>query len=258
MKRKIIILVAVIIMVLLLCSCGKVDINCTVTEDNLAEMNMRLEVPLENLSDKDKEFMRTTIYNVYSHWFDMGLDVEESIYTDPIVLTGSFKKQTNSQEEAYDALVSFMSDKLSPFAEVEGGYSPSFFNDKGYLKAKLDLRNIVAMDTLEALPPSQRQSIVDHIDNVKGRVTFTLPGEVIDSVGEVEKGAVYKEIDFDEEITLMVTTEYKHSENINEYDELKEQTAQEKKKLLTLSIVVGVLVLVTIFSIILLYCTVKA
>jgi hypothetical protein len=245
-------------LVILLCGCGKVDITCEVTENNLATMEMRMEIPEGNIDYMNLMSLRTAVHMVHDYWAEQGIEVKEDLYRDPIILMGRWEKQADNEKEAYDALLSFMTDDLSPFTQVEGGYSPAFFSDKRYLKAKLDLANVVSSDVLDALPPSQRQSIIDKIDNIDGRVTFKLPGEVIDSDGLVEENNVYKEMDFENEMTIMATTEYKNSENINEYNELNDASAGKKKRVTVLAIVfVGVLLL-AIFSVILVYCTSKA
>lgn len=257
MKRKILIF-TVICIAILLCGCGKVDITCRITDDNVAMMEMKVEVPEGDLSDKDINSMRTSIHKIYNYWTQYGLEVEEDLYSDPIVLIGRFQKQTKDEKEAYDALLGFMKDAMSPFVEVEGGFSPAFFSDKRYLKAKIDLSHVVSSETLDALPQSQRQSIIDKIDNIDGRVSFEIPGDVIDSIGEKDDNVVYKDINFDDEMTLMVTTEYNNTKNINEYKELDEASAGQKKKVIIWAVVFGAILLLAIFSVILLYCTIKA
>jgi hypothetical protein len=254
MKRKILILITVCL-VILLCGCGKVDITCEVTEDNVVTMEMRVEIPENDIDYMNLMSLRTAIHIVHDYWVEQGLVVQEDLYRDPIILIGKWEKQADNEKEAYDALLSFMTDGLSPFIDVEGGYSPAFFSDKRYLKAKLDFTNVVSSTTLDQLPPSQRQSIVDKIDNMDGRVTFKLPGEVIDSDGIVEENYVYKELDFDNEMTIMVTTDYKNVENIDEYNKLNSSIPEQKKRVIILAIVFGVLLLLAIFSVIL-FCKV--
>lgn len=255
MRKKITILLVTLIAVLLLCSCGKVDITCTVTQENLAVLEMKVEVPKDGIGEKDLSTMRSAIHKVYNYWKQRGLEVTESLYGNPIVLEGKWEKQANNEKEAYDALLSFMTDGLSPFTEVEGGYSPAFFSNKRYLKAKLDLSHVVGASTIDALPPSQRQSIIDKIDSMQGRVTLDLPGDVIDSDGIVDQNTVYKQLDFDKEITIMVTTEYKNLENIDEHNGLVNSLPQQKKSLLIIAIAFFVLLLIAIFAV-MLFCKV--
>ncbi len=200
--KKVFLVVIVSFLVIALCGCGHVDITCKVTEEHEAQLDLKLEVITEGLNAEEKKYIGYTLNELQEHWRDNMTQSQLIKRKSRMTLSGWLYKKADSPEAAYDALLGFMTSDVSPFHQVEGGFSSSYFTDKRYLKATIDLSQLVDMEFVEALPPSQRDQIMKALEQCTCKVIFDLPGDVIENTGMIEEGVVYQDITLSEPVSF--------------------------------------------------------
>ncbi|MCK5128717.1 MAG: hypothetical protein KAQ68_02605 [Clostridiales bacterium] len=247
--KKIIYSIIVVIIVVFFAGCVDVEITCRITQDNYVQMSFLVDASTYGMSNNDRTLLNKTFENLAQYWKTKGLSVKVDNYKNNIIISANMNKQTSNPQEAFDSLLSFMMSEVSPFVKVEGGYNPSFFTDKRYLSAEIDLSNLVDMEYIESLPTTQEDRINLLLEQVKGKVIFDMPGEVLDYVGNIESSSIHENISLDESVKLSMTTEYENADNVDEYNDLNRQILQQKDEINSLIIIMSVL-LASIISII--------
>ena len=247
MKRRYIFMIMACCLILL-SGCGHADITCKITEEFEAVIDIELVVNTEGMNAQEKKYLGYTMNDLQQHWRDVLTQSKLIKRKSTMTLNGYMYKKADSTESAYDALLELMTDDVSPFDEVNGGYTTSFFKDQGYLSAKLDLTKLVDTKFVEELPESQRTRINEAIAASTARVIFQLPGETTKTTGTVDGCTVYQDATLDKPITLSVNNEIVHTEHHEEYDALNTKLSETKKTMIIFGIVLGAVLLLIIIA----------
>lgn len=241
---------------MLLCGCGKFDVTCSIDEWNNAEMKINIEILKSGMTEDDKESFEYTTYLLYDYWEDMGYLVNFNFVGDSYDITLKKRTLAKSREAALNAMLEMMGSDTSPFSSVEGGYSGSYFSDIYNIKAEVDLSKTVDYEYIDSLPPSQKNKILDTINNFSGTVTFDLPGETKDYAGNMKDGKNTVSLSLDQTAEIYSLMEVQNVENKQNYDALVDKIAQLEKEKQQYTLIViaagGALAVIILVSVILL------
>ncbi len=236
MRKKLALLAIMITLTVVFCGCAVLNITCSIDEENTAKMLIDLHISTMDMSKEEASNAFSATGKIVHHLRLQGYDADYEKSDDKIIFTASKSKGCEDTESALDALIEFMADDASPFAQVDGGYSPSFFSDIYNLQAVLDLSNIISDEFLESLTPSNKYVIDNALKNTEGMVTFDLWGETAEYTGSLEGSQNSMPISFDEPVTLSRAIRLYNAENIKEHEVLSENLNMldaEKQKLKT-------------------------
>ncbi len=242
MKNKFFLFFSIIIISLVLCSCATLNITCQIDKQNTAKMSIDLTIPTENMSENERINTTASVNRMVRHLNDKGYEAKSEKNTSEMVLTAVKSKQCSDAQSALSTLVGFMSDASSPFAQVESGYSASFFSDIYNLNAKLDLSNIISDEFLDSLTPSNKEIIETALNETTGSVTFDLWGETVQYTGSLEENKNSEIMSLTQPISISRAIKLYNTENINEHEGLLNnlEMLQAEKGKYTLAIQVAI------------------
>ncbi len=254
--KKITVIILMIIVLALLCSCGKAEIRCSVNKDNTAEVNIFLSIDITNLNNYEVDKLRVEISSLKDHLEDFGYDFDIKYKLDSYEITIAKTAQGTSPEDAVNKLLDMMGDDASPFSSVEGGYSEANLSDLYNIAATVDLTNIVDYDYISTLKQEQQDRIADLMSTFTGTVTLDLFGTTVEYKGILGGTANTVELSLNEPSEIYSMVEIKHAENQAEYDALKAEITgleTEKDKYMTyVFIAAGALIAIAIAIILIL------
>ncbi len=246
--KKMLLIITLLVAVLILCSCGQMNIKCSINKDNSAEMILVLDLPIEDLSSNEIASLDYTfnVDQLVNNWEKEGYTVnyegnDEKFYIELIKTA-----QGTSPEDALNKLLDMMGDDSSPFSSVQGGYSESNLNDLYNINAVVDLTNIVDHDYISTLDQEQQDRISELMSTFSGTVTLDLHGKTVEYKGVLDGTANTVELSLNEPTEIYSMVEVEHKENMAEYEGLKAEVANiisEKSKYMAIVFIcAGVLI----------------
>ena len=223
MKKTYLIIIS-LALALLFCGCAKFDVTCSINSQNFASMHINAKIPLKDLNANEiNSIYYDVVDSLQPYWEKEGYDVSFTESNNNYIIDLEMSSKCESREDAFDELMRMMALDASPFSKVEGGYSSSFFNDVYTVSAQMDLTKIVDYATISEFPVSQREKVLEALDDVSGRVVFRFHGETVAYIGKIAGKSNIVEIILDEPAEISSTVKTSNSENLKKYDILENE-----------------------------------
>ncbi|MBQ2749058.1 MAG: hypothetical protein IJF34_04665 [Clostridia bacterium] len=207
------ILILLLILPLLLCSCATGDISCGVDGENNAFLFLSLQADWSGATDDMKEEIRRGFIAIADHFENkLGFEVEQSITKVSADLNMRLVRPAATPEEAFQELESILTDEaLTPFTEVKMQMVPGEHFSGYRVDVTLDAAGFLSAMSLDHFPASLAQYITQSISDSQVTMQLTLPGEeaVASSVTPtLENGVatVSSPVSFTETTSLSLTT----------------------------------------------------
>ena len=185
--KKIKMIFSLILLLLTLCGCLKVDVKYSIDEKYKVTLVYDVEMDLETL-DSDiladvKRFYQLLVRNYEALGFEVKGDYEENID-----FTLTLEKQASSYEEAYEMLKEIITNpKYSLFTVVDMSASIEEYEQAFNFYFETDLSKIVESTELGNLPPSIRNRLYEGMDVSEISLSLTLPfSNVVEANDAVE------------------------------------------------------------------------
>lgn len=252
--KKTILLISLLVFMLVLCSCGSIDIICIIDDEFNSEMIIDIVIAKDDLDEAEIDSILMNLEYLVEYWKTNGYETELIHSDDSYEINLKMSAKAETLEEAYDNLAAMMSNDYSPFSYVEGGYSSAYFDDIYNISAKVDLTNLVDHDTLYAFPVSQREKVYTALDSINGTLTFALQGDSIDDNGNVASTSNTASFSFKEPIELSKIMKIKNIDNQEKFDVLEGEISflsdQTRKYTIIVAILAFCLFMVIIFFIV--------
>ncbi len=246
MSRKMIMMLIVFLAIILFCSCGYVEIECSIDQDNLVYMGIKINMSTDGVDESDMLLINDILDDVEEHSQNNEYSYERIDFKDNTAIVIYMSKQTDNIEEAYAVMNAFMISEISPFSSVASGYSPSFFTDKLYYDVKLDFGNIPDIELIRNLSNEQKAKITEAMSSVTGKVIFNFPGNVMEYKGEINDGVVSEDFSLNDKAEILIASNILNNSNMTEYSTMATQVLQQKSSISRLTLIISGAFLVAI------------
>ena len=206
-------LVAIILIIITLPGCMRLDIRVGVDANNNAYLQYDLEIDLMSVDPNMRTPLVDGVKELEKHYRNnLGFDVTSSKTTEKYSMKALLKVQGNDYEDAFAKLKKMLTDEaVTPFSELSMDYAAKGMQQLYHLSVTVDLASIVAGSSISELPPSMRESIEELFRSSTGTLTIELPGSEVESAsGETTIDGHHivltKPLDFSGQMQVELTT----------------------------------------------------
>ena len=181
--RKIVVLVAIIIIASALSGCMRLDIRAGVDASNSAYLLYELEIDLTSVDPDLKTSLIDGVKELEDYYRDtLGFKVKSSEKDEVYYMRAIKTVQGSDYEDAFAELKKMLTDEaITPFSELGMDFTAEEMQQLYHLSVTLDLAGIAAGSNINELPPSMRESIEKSFRSSTGTLTLELPGSVVES-----------------------------------------------------------------------------
>jgi len=206
-------LVAIILIIITLPGCMRLDIRVGVDANNNAYLQYDLEIDLMSVDPNMRTPLVDGVKELEKHYRNnLGFDVTSSKTNEKYSMKALLKVQGNDYEDAFAKLKKMLTDEaVTPFSELSMDYAAKGMQQLYHLSVTVDLASIVAGSSISELPPSMRESIEELFRSSTGTLTIELPGSEVESAsGETTIDGHHivltKPLDFSGQMQVELTT----------------------------------------------------
>ena len=246
--KKIIFILVLSAVTVLFCSCGNVDVTCSIDISNNVEMRIDLQIDGDGLTEQEKSDLQNSIFDLTVYWENsLGYEVLER-YNSGYLFDMTISKKVNCKdtEEAVNELLKMMASDSSPFSSIKGGYTPSYLGGYYSISAEVDLSRLVDYDYLNKLPQYEKEYIYQKLSEFKAFVHFDFYGETVEYDGRLNKGINTVELSLDNITEISSVVKITDPKLVLKYNRLENDISEleaQKKQYVLFSILAGGLLL---------------
>lgn len=205
--------------VLLISGCTDINIKCSVSSDNTANMEYSIAIDTSNIESNDYEMLISDLNDIVGHWDsydDVTANIIESDAENKVYMSMHMEEQCSDREEAFNTLYSFMSSELSVFDKVRYAYNKNYYGEDYEINGIVDFSKIINSDELSEAYPNYVQSDLQKVlDNTTLTMTFTLPENISQDSNEI----IYKTTE--QQLSLNNPSEFNINGTINNTENIK-------------------------------------
>ena len=213
MRIKKLALVVILVILLILPGCMRLDIRTGVDKNNNAYLQYDLEIDLTSVDPNMRTPLIDGVKELEKHYRNnLGFEVTSSKTSEKYSMKASLTVQGSDYEDAFAKLKKMLTDEaLTPFSELSMDFTAEEMQQLYLLSVTVDLAGMVEGSSISELPPSMRESIEELFRSSTGTLTIELPGSEVESAsGEtVIDGhhiTLTKPLDFSGKMQVELTT----------------------------------------------------
>jgi len=171
------IIIPVILMVILLSGCTKINISTGIDADFTAYLSYRIELDVTDVDLRYQNTLKRALNEI--GWYyqeELNFSVELNIETNPYYVTMTRRLQNNSFEQAYQSLRFLLTNEdMTPFLMVDMASQTTERQNMYILNASTDIPHIMSLTNAEELSPALQEQLTKAIETGEGSITLTLP-----------------------------------------------------------------------------------
>ena len=175
--RKPILLIILLISLILVSGCIKLNISTGIDEHNTAFLSYNIEMDLDGFDRRYQERLKNALNRIGWHYQEeYGFSVELDIESNPSRLVMTKRILNDSFEQAFIALESLVkNENITPFMQVDMAFSKNERQNRYIFNAKTDIAKIMSLSNAGDLPPSLLTQLEDALDKGEGSLTVSFP-----------------------------------------------------------------------------------
>jgi|GEM_PF-3748006 len=217
-KKPLFIALIALALLLILCGCADMAVECGLDEQNVATLSYHVLAHRGETAAAEWTKAVGLIRTIQSHWQKAGFETDIVNNDRTAELTAVMRQEEKSRQKAFEALLAMMRSEASPFTDVSGDYSESYFSDEYYLSASCDFSGIIPGEVMDTLPYNIEADVRQLLEDSSVVVRLSLPGEVVETSGQKTADGCEITAGFSGPAGLFVRTRHDNPENIAEYE----------------------------------------
>ena len=246
---KHIILAITILSVFLLAGCAEININASISNENLVIYTYTLNFNELDEDNPNTKSLETLLIETNSYWQDLGFDSELTSEGDTTTLVCTMQKQCATREEAFQALYEFMTNEITLFDDVSYTYINGFYKEDYSIVSHLDLSKIIDEEIYEVYPKIVGENVDDFAQSINCTVTFSLPVNESTETDALSQSQTVTAVGFSEPAEINISGYINNNENMRYENSLLEEKSKTMKALIIFG---GASLLAVILAVILL------
>ncbi len=248
------ILITFLIIAALFAGCTNVTMKYSIDDDNLMSVSysMIMDKTKEEFKDFDYYYL---IKDITNQWEQQSMTVTVDDNDEQLSISGTFEKEHDSREDAYESLDAILKSEYSPFTTAGFEYAPSYFEDEYNLDASISLKDLIRRTDETVIPSDMQEIITGYANESEFSLIISLPGETKDANSDKQE---YSDdvttntwnLKYGDEKTIELKSAILNEENIEYHKSLTDSTNQA---LLITIICAGAAILVLIIFLIIFF-----
>ncbi len=252
--KKILVIITILIIAALFAGCTNVTMKYSIDDDNYMSVSYTLVINKTKEEFKDFDYYYL-IKDITSQWEQQNMTVTVDDNDEQLSISGTFEKEHDSREDAYESLDAILKSEYSPFTTAGFEYAPSYFEDEYNLDASISLNDLIRRTDETVIPSDMQQIIAGYANESEFSLIISLPGEAKDTNSDKQEytdGVTTNtwNLKYGDEKTLELKSVIVNEENVEYHKSLTDSTNQA---LLISIICAGTAVLVLIVFLIIFF-----
>ena len=223
--KKTLLLLPLILVIFLCTGCTTVQIDCGIDASYNAYLKCNINIDTSALNEGDKKAIKTSVYNLVRNFEGSGYKAKHNIFDDEdkiIIELERIKNESNFNDAFAELKLMLENPKLTPFISVDMQNEITQWEEAYRFKATADFNDIIDQASIEQLPSDLKDLALQSLEESKGTITFTLPGnEVVSYNGELTKSkefySVTVPVDFNNSGEIELVTRLNAEEGLLKY-----------------------------------------